>query len=124
MAGFAAATVAFVVVNLNTQVFVAKNIWTLAVSVCAIPAIIGLFRLPHDKVFAVFDWLQPFVMSIYLFNVVFIGGAKGVLGKLLPLDSAHMLLFIPVLLAAGLIGPIMLKAFVLKRWKVSDELTS
>lgn len=124
VAAFTALTVAFFILNWNTQVLVASNTWNLAFSLTAIPMTIGLFCLPHDRAFAVFDWLAPYVTAVYLFNVIFIGVAKAAMAKLVPFDAAHMAWFIPVLMTAGLIGPILLKFLILKRWKVSDELTS
>ncbi len=46
---------------------------------------------------------------IYLGNTICIGLAKGVLLRFLSWDGLHFLLFAPVLLLAGLLGPIALK---------------
>lgn len=59
--------------------------------------------------------LGEYTFTIYLMNTLFIGLSKGVLLKFLPWDGPYFLLHFFVLLAAGVLGPIVVHRLVFTR---------
>jgi fucose 4-O-acetylase-like acetyltransferase len=85
-------------------------------SLSALPALHGLVRAYPLNRSATLLQLGKLVFAIYLFNTLFIGAAKGMLLVFIPSwDGLNFLLFFPVLMTAGLIGPIAMKYFALDR---------
>jgi fucose 4-O-acetylase-like acetyltransferase len=68
-------------------------------------------------------WFGKYSFVIYLFNTLTIGLTKGVLLKAAPWDGTNFLGFFPILLMSGLIGPVLLKRFLLDRFAVLGRLT-
>ncbi|WP_237215491.1 acyltransferase family protein [Falsiroseomonas oryziterrae] len=99
--------------------------WSLLLcGLAAIPALHGLmFTAPLLRQ----SWpltLGRYTMAIYLFNVIAIGVAKAILMKMgVPWTAEGFWIHAPVLTAAGLIGPILGKAMVLRRLPVLDRMT-
>ena len=60
---------------------------------------------------------------IYLGNTICIGLTKGVMLRFTPWDGAHFLFFAPLLLAAGLFGPVALKRYGFSNLPALDRLT-
>ncbi|MDE1905206.1 MAG: acyltransferase [Rhodospirillales bacterium] len=60
---------------------------------------------------------------IYLGNTICIGLAKGVMLRFTNWDGAHFLLFAPVLMAAGLLGPVALKRYGFSKLPALNRLT-
>ena len=67
--------------------------------------------------------LGEYTFTIYLMNTLAIGLAKGVLLEVLPWDHANFALYFPLLLAAGLLGPIALHRTVLSRQPLLARIT-
>jgi fucose 4-O-acetylase-like acetyltransferase len=67
--------------------------------------------------------LGRYCFAIYLFNTACIGLAKGLLLQSLPWDGVNFLLYAPLLLAAGLLGPIALKQALPRLLPWLDRLT-
>lgn len=99
--------------------------WSLlACGLAAIPALHGLVRLivPARQGWALFLGRQT--MAIYLFNVIAIGVAKAALLLMgVPWTAAGFRIHAPVLMAAGVALPIVLKRVVLRRVPVLDRMT-
>jgi len=99
----------------------------------AAKTIIGLASLPAVYAFAnsfaaVRDrrgllLLGEYTFTVYLMNTLAIGLAKGVLLEVLPWDHANFALYFPLLLAAGLLGPIALHRAVLSRQPLLARIT-
>lgn len=91
----------------------------------AVPALHGLARrLESGAVGRGLLGLGRYSMAIYLFNTIFIGLAKAVLLKLgVAWTPTGATLAVPLLMAAGVLGPILLKMLVLRRVPVLDRLT-
>ena len=68
--------------------------------------------------------LNFYAFVIYLFNVPFIGVSKAILLKFMPWDAIHFLIFLPVLFACGLLGPIFLKKYIFSKVPFLDKLTA
>lgn len=66
----------------------------------------------------------PYVFSIYLFNVLFIGLGKAILSKFVPWDATWFAAYLVALLGAGILGPILLKRLLLARIPIVDKFTS
>ncbi len=62
--------------------------------------------------------------SIYLLNTPCIGIVKGLMLKLISWDGLNFLIFAPCLLAAGLLGPILIKRKILRHLAVLDRITN
>jgi fucose 4-O-acetylase-like acetyltransferase len=85
-------------------------------SLAALPALHGLIRSYPLNRSATLLQLGKLAFAIYLFNTLFIGAAKGLLLAFIPSwDGEIFLLFFPLLMTAGLVGPIALKYFALDR---------
>jgi fucose 4-O-acetylase-like acetyltransferase len=100
--------------------------WALMVcGLAAAPALHGLVRAIGDGATGgVLLWLGRYSMAIYLFNTIFIGLAKAVLLKAgLAWTAAGATIAVPVLMAAGVLGPVLFKLIVLRRVRYLDRLT-
>jgi len=81
----------------------------LALGLLSIPAIHGLIRMAlgsHSK------WLLTlgtYTFPIYLLNTITIGLTKGIMLKLLPWDGLNFLVYVPILMAGGLVLPILIR---------------
>lgn len=96
----------------------------LVLGLLSIPALLFFVRLPGLRDSATLLTWGHYVFSIYLFNTLFIGLVKGVGIKLAPWDGTNFLFFFPVLLAAGMLLPIIFKKAVLVRYPLLDRLTT
>lgn len=97
----------------------------LAAGLPAIPALHGLVRrLDRGEVGRALLFLGRFSMVIYLFNTIAIGLTKAVLLKLgLAWTAEGATLAVPLLLAAGIAGPVLLKRLILRHLPALDRLT-
>jgi fucose 4-O-acetylase-like acetyltransferase len=91
--------------------------------VLSIPALHGLVRKPMLSSSQLLLRVGSFSAVIYLLNTPCIGLVKGLTLRLLPWDGYHFLLFAPLLMAAGTIGPIVIKRFALRHVPVFDRMT-
>jgi len=98
--------------------------WMLVVGLASMPAIHGLVRSPPMNMSRTLMFLGRMSFAIYLFNTPCIGLAKGVMLRLLSWDGAGFLLFAPVLLISGLMGPILVKRFIAPKFPALDRLTA
>jgi len=86
------------------------------IGLCSLPALyafVASFRGSRDRLALL--TLGEYSFSIYLMNTLFIGFTKGVLLTVLPWDGGNFLLFFPLLLTAGVVGPIGLHRHALAR---------
>jgi fucose 4-O-acetylase-like acetyltransferase len=90
-------------------------------SIPAVFAFAATFRSSFDQ--RVLQTLGDYTFTIYLMNTLIIGGVKGVMLLLIPWDGRNFLLYFPVLLAAGLIGPILIHKWVLTKIPYIGRLT-
>jgi fucose 4-O-acetylase-like acetyltransferase len=95
----------------------------LACGVISMPALHGLARLRPFAQSRLLLTAGTYTFVIYLLNTPFIGLAKGLLMKLLSWDGAGFLVYVPVLMAAGTLGPILAKRFLLHRVRFLDRMT-
>jgi peptidoglycan/LPS O-acetylase OafA/YrhL len=95
----------------------------LPVGLASVPALLGFVRAAPACRSAALLFLGRYSFAIYLFNTPCIGVAKATLLSALSWDGANFLLFAPALLASGLVGPLVLKRFVLIRMPALDRLT-
>ena len=61
--------------------------------------------------------------AIYLSNTLAIGLTEGLMLKIAPWDGANFLVFLPALLASGLIGPVLVKTMILDRFPIMSRLS-
>ena len=93
-------------------------------SLLALPALHGLVRARAINTSKSLLWLGSFAFVIYLVNTLSIGLTKAVLLKFGSWDGTNFLLFFPLLIAAGLLGPIALKTVLLRGVRFLDRLTN
>ncbi|GAB0118796.1 acyltransferase family protein [Acidisoma sp. 7E03] len=86
----------------------------LAAGALALPALHAAVRRVPAALLPALDRLGPHVFAIYLLNTIFIGLAKAVLMLLLPWEAGWFPLFAPLLLAAGVLGPVAAHALVMR----------
>jgi fucose 4-O-acetylase-like acetyltransferase len=91
--------------------------------VISMPALHGLARLSPFARSRILLTAGTYTFVIYLLNTPFIGLAKGLLMKLLAWDGAGFLVYVPVLMAAGTLGPILTKRLLLRRVRFLDRMT-
>lgn len=96
----------------------------LACGVVAIPALHGLVRCRPLSGSGLLLTLGGYSLVIYLLNTLAIGGAKAVMSRFLSWDGTGFLLFAPVLFAAGVLVPILVKRYVFRRVPFLDRITS
>ena len=95
----------------------------LIAGVLSIPALHGIVRRPALLESTTLLGLGVFSFVIYLLNTPCIGLIKGVLLKWLPFDGVDFLLYAPLLMLGGTLGPILLKRFILRPVPILDRIT-
>lgn len=88
----------------------------------SIPACHALIRTRWADAWKGLAVLGTFTFPIYLLNTLCIGVAKGVMLKVSTWDGIHFYWFAPMLLAAGLLGPILIKRGILSRVPPVDRM--
>lgn len=99
-----------------TVPFLPDDLSKTVVGLCSLPgvyALVTVFRAEADR--RVLLGLGEYTFAIYLMNTLWIGLTKGVLLLVVPWDHANFLFFFPVLLAAGVMGPILVHRYFLSR---------
>ena len=89
----------------------------------SIPTLHGLIRRRRFAQSNRLLLIGGYSFVIYLLNTIFIGLTKGVLLKFMPWDGQYFLVFAPLLVVAGLVGPIALKELALSRYPAIDHMT-
>ncbi len=95
----------------------------LATALVSIPAIHGTVLALHGQRPAWSHVFGRYTFAIYLLNTIAIGVAKGVMLRVMPWDGANFLLFFPVLMAAGVLGPIIVKLTLFRLHRGLDRMT-
>ena len=90
----------------------------------SMPALHGLVRHRYLANSSLLLTFGAYSFVIYLLNTPFIGLVKGAMLKLLPWDGINFLLYAPVLTAAGLFLPILLRRYLLRRVPALDRITA
>jgi hypothetical protein len=88
----------------------------------SIPALHGLVRgrwLANDRLLL---RLGSYAFTIYLLNTITIGLAKAGYLKVAPFEDGYFLLALPLLFAAGMLGPIAIRRYLLIRMPVLDRM--
>lgn len=96
----------------------------IACGLTSIPALHGLCRRLWMQRSKMLDLFGRYSFPIYLLNTIGIGLAKGVLFLFLSWNGPRFMIFLPVLLLAGLLGPILVKAQIFRRIPYLDKITS
>lgn len=113
----------FAVVIVATRFAGIYNLSIIACGLASIPALHGLCRRPSVQKVRWLETLGQYSFVIYLLNTVGIGLAKGVLLLVMPWDGANFLVFLPILMFAGAVGPIIVKKHLLRRSAYLDKIT-
>jgi fucose 4-O-acetylase-like acetyltransferase len=95
----------------------------LPMGLLSMPALNALVRFPRLKAASWLENLGRSSMAIYLLNTICIGLTKAGLLALASWNGWHFLAFAPLLLAAGLLGPILIKRQALCAIPALDRLT-
>ncbi|MBU6398023.1 MAG: acyltransferase [Rhodospirillales bacterium] len=80
-------------------------------------------RIQPGRLHGILLFFGRYSFMIYLGNTICIGLAKGMMLRFISWNGAHFLLYAPVLLAAGLFGPIALKHYGFARMPALNRLT-
>ena len=95
----------------------------LVCGIVSMPALHGLMRKSPWSSSRTLLTLGAFSFVIYLLNTPCIGLAKALMWKVAPWDGLNFLIYAPVLLAAGILLPIAIKVWMLRRAPVLDRMT-
>jgi fucose 4-O-acetylase-like acetyltransferase len=90
----------------------------------SMPALHGLIRRTRLSRSSWLLALGSYSFVIYLLNTPFIGLAKGLLLKSMSWDGTAFLLFAPLLMLAGTLGPVLAKRWLFRPVPALDRLTS
>jgi fucose 4-O-acetylase-like acetyltransferase len=96
----------------------------LPAGVLSIPVLHGFVRNCGATSAAILHWMGRYCFSIYLFNTLFIGLAKGLLLQAVSWNGGNFPPFALALMVAGILGPVALKHLALRRNPMLDRLTS
>lgn len=80
----------------------------------SLPALHGAMLVPAAQRSRLLQWVGANSMAIYLMNTIFIGVAKLVWLRMLPADGLWNGPFLLVLMIAGVVGPIVARAVILR----------
>lgn len=90
----------------------------------SIPALLYLVRTGPAKGLNFLEFLGRYTFVIYLFNTIFMGLARSLLQAVLPYQGPYFLLYIAILMAVGIFGPVLAKIYIFRRVKFLDQITS
>ena len=91
----------------------------------SMPALHGAIRrIQPGHVQNILLFFGRYSFAIYLGNTICIGLAKGVMLRFIIWDGEHFLFFAPVLMAAGLLGPVALKHYGFSKLPTLNRLTN
>lgn len=90
----------------------------------SMPALHGMIRTPPFSTSKVLLTIGTFSFIIYLLNTICIGLLKGVMLKLMSWDGPNFLLFAPLLMLAGTVGPMLIKRYLLPHVPALDRITN
>jgi fucose 4-O-acetylase-like acetyltransferase len=106
---------------------VAASLWPVpkyVTGLASAPALIGLALVVRSgKISRVLILLGSYSFTIYLFNTIFIGSAKAVMLFVMPWEGIYFAAMSPILLGAGILGPLFLKRQVFSRIPLLDRIT-
>ena len=94
--------------------------------VAGILSMVALHGLVRSSVVARWKWLMlvgNMCFAIYLLNTICLGVSKGVLLKFLDWDARDFPLIAVLMMASGVLGPILIKVLVLRRIPTLDRMT-
>ena len=104
--------------------FAAYPVQKLIIGCLSIPALHSLVRMaPFSNSQLLLGW-GLISYAIYLMNTIAIGFTKGVLLRFVSWDGTNFLFVAPILLFAGLYGPIIAKRYIFPYLKPLDRITS
>ncbi|MDA9857653.1 hypothetical protein N9D23_05985 [Rubripirellula sp.] len=95
-----------------------------SLDVISIPACHAMFRLNSAEFSGVFLTTGKSTFPIYLMNTAFIGLSKGVMLRFEPWDLANFFWFAPILLLVGVVGPILVKRWIIARRSVLNTIVA
>jgi fucose 4-O-acetylase-like acetyltransferase len=82
------------------------------ISLTAIPAILSVTKYTKFDKFLM--PISEYTFSIYLMNTIIIGALKGVMLHIAPWNGANFYIYFPLLMLAGILGPILVHKYALK----------
>ena len=103
---------------------VEKQSCKLIVGTCSIPALHALMRTQIVEKMTFLTVWGSMSFAIYLINTIIIGFVKAVALKFMSWDHNNFLIIAPILLTAGLYGPILIKRYVFPRIPLMDRITT
>lgn len=89
----------------------------------AIPTLLGLVAMLPGGMQTGLAALGTYTFVIYLFNTICIGFTKGLMLKFVSWNGAAFFFFLPILMFAGSIGPLLIKRFLFRRIPFLDRIT-
>jgi fucose 4-O-acetylase-like acetyltransferase len=89
----------------------------------AIPTLLGVVAATAPGVQTSLATLGTYTFVIYLFNTICIGLTKGVMLKFVSWNGAAFFVFLPILMLAGSLGPLLIKRYVFRRIPFLDRIT-
>ncbi len=96
----------------------------LALGLMSVPACHAMVGMRLADRWNVLKTLGMYTFPIYLMNTLFIGATKGMMLKFTSWDGLNFLWFAPVLLAAGILGPILAKELLIRRIPALDRIVA
>lgn len=96
-------------------------------SVCgllSIPTLMALIEITKEKFFFALESLGKYTFSIYLMNTIAIGTTKAILNLFFNWHGVNFYWYAMALLAAGIVGPIVVKKVIFTRFRFLDRITN
>jgi membrane-bound acyltransferase YfiQ involved in biofilm formation len=90
----------------------------------SIAACHAMVRMNSADFWEVFKRLGKYTFPIYLMNTAFIGLSKGVMLRFASWDGAKFFWFAPILLLVGVVGPILVKRWIIARSSVLNTIVA
>jgi fucose 4-O-acetylase-like acetyltransferase len=116
-------------VAVSALIFVFMDDWNedfkkLVLGLASLPVAHGIAMRMRGRAAGIFTLFGVTSLIIYLLNTIFIGLAKAILLRFFhSWDGAAFLAFLPILLFAGTLCPVVLKLRFLRKYPVLDQLT-
>jgi fucose 4-O-acetylase-like acetyltransferase len=104
--------------------YIPDHVKMLVCGAVSMPALHGCVRRSRLSASSMLLTVGTLSFVIYLLNTPFIGLTKGLLLKIMPWDGRNFLIFMPLMMAAGVVGPILVKRFLFQKFAPIDRITS
>jgi len=112
------------ILSFSAVVFFSPLVSKIIISFFSLPALQAVMRFRVMEIVSIWDVLGKYTYSIYLMNTILIGLAKGIVLMFTSWDGVNFLVIAPILLLAGVCGPVFVKKYIFRYVPLLNSVTN